>query len=111
MPRLKIWEGSEWRYVDSPTNITSSVSSSYALTASYALNGGFGGGTLLTTGSTYPITASWANNTTTSSYFNEVSASLITGSLYLRSNSGSLWKITVFEDGDHVGTIQLEGPY
>jgi hypothetical protein len=111
MPRLKIWNSalSEWRYVDNPTNITASVSCSYALTASYALNGGSGGS--LNTGSSYPITASWSTNSVTSSYFNEVSASLITGSLYLRSNSGSLWKITVFEDGDHVGTIQLEGPY
>lgn len=36
-----------------------SNTSSYAITASYALNGG-GGGTFLVTGSTYPITASWA---------------------------------------------------
>ncbi len=40
-------------------SVYSSVSSSYALTSSYALNGG-GGGTTLTTGSTYPITSSWA---------------------------------------------------
>jgi hypothetical protein len=44
-----------------------SVSSSYSLTASYALNGG-SGGTTLTTGSTYPITSSWAINATTASY-------------------------------------------
>jgi len=45
-----------------------SVSSSYALTASFSLNGGGGGGTTLTTGSTYPITSSWSNNATTASY-------------------------------------------
>lgn len=109
MSRLKIREGGSWRYVDSPTNITASLTSSYAISASYSLNGG--SGTSLTTGSFYPITASWSSNSLTSSYFNEVSASLITGSIYLRSNSGSLWKVTVYEDGDHVGTIQLEGPY
>jgi len=37
----------------------------YPITASYALNSsGGGGGTTLTTGSTYPITASWSNNAT-----------------------------------------------
>jgi hypothetical protein len=62
----------------SASNITSSlygtsswatnvVSSSYALTASYALNGGSGGTTLIT-GSTYPITSSWANNVISASY-------------------------------------------
>jgi hypothetical protein len=43
-------------------------SASYALTSSYALNGGSGGGTTLTTGSTYPITSSWSNNAITASY-------------------------------------------
>ena len=43
-----------------------SISSSYALTSSFALNGG--GGTTLTTGSTYPITSSWAINAITASY-------------------------------------------
>jgi len=43
------------------------VSASYALTASYALNGG-GSGTTLVTGSTYEITSSWANNVVSASY-------------------------------------------
>jgi len=47
--------------------VVNSVSSSYALTSSYALNSS-GGGTTLTTGSTYPITSSWANNVITASY-------------------------------------------
>jgi hypothetical protein len=42
------------------------ISSSYATTASYALNAG--GGTTLITGSTYPITSSWSNNTISASY-------------------------------------------
>jgi hypothetical protein len=45
-----------------------SISSSYSLTASYALNGGSGGGgTTLTTGSFYPITSSWSYNALTAS--------------------------------------------
>jgi hypothetical protein len=47
--------------------VANSVSSSYSLTASYALNSD-GGGTSLVTGSTYPITSSWANNAITASY-------------------------------------------
>lgn len=43
------------------------LSSSYAVTASFALNAGGGSGTTLFTGSTYQITASWAINTLTSS--------------------------------------------
>ena len=52
---------------DDLLNITSSVSASYALTASYALNS-TGGGTTLITGSNYPITASWAEYVVSSSY-------------------------------------------
>ncbi len=54
--------------VPSASWASSSISSSYALTASYSLNGG-SGGTSLTTGSTYPITSSWSNNSLTASYF------------------------------------------
>jgi hypothetical protein len=53
-------------YVEA-SNVSGTVNSaSYALTASYALNGG-SGGTSLQTGSTYPITSSWAVNALTSS--------------------------------------------
>lgn len=45
----------------------SNGSASYAITASYALNGGTGGGGSLSTGSSYPITSSWANNLTITS--------------------------------------------
>jgi hypothetical protein len=51
-----------------------SISASYALTASYALNGG---GSSLTTGSTYPITSSWALNADTSSYVNTLNQIVI----------------------------------
>jgi hypothetical protein len=58
----------------SKLNITASLygTSSYSTTASYALNGG-GGGTTLTTGSTYPITSSYSNN--------------VSGSVYIPSSS------------------------
>jgi len=46
-------------YVINSGSVTNAISSSYSLTASFALNGG-GGGTTLTTASTYPITSSWA---------------------------------------------------
>jgi hypothetical protein len=48
-----------------------SVTSSYSLlslTASYALNGGSGGGSTLRTGSTYPITSSFSRRAITASY-------------------------------------------
>jgi hypothetical protein len=48
-----------------------SVTSSYSLlskTASYALNGGSGGGSTLRTGSTYPITSSYSRRAITASY-------------------------------------------
>ena len=60
------------------------ISSSYALTASFALNGG-GGGTTLTTGSTYPITSSWSNNVISSSY--SLTASYWSGSIISSSYS------------------------
>jgi hypothetical protein len=75
------------------------VSSSYALTASYALNGGSGGTTLIT-GSTYPITSSWANNVVSASYAltasyclnssNAVGADAVSGSF----SSSSIWEFT-----------------
>ena len=55
-----------------PSNypLTGSLSgtASYAITASYAANAGSGGGTTLTTGSTYSITSSWATISITASY-------------------------------------------
>jgi hypothetical protein len=51
-------------YLIYPNNSTAS----YAITASYSMNGGGGGGGGITTGSTYPITSSWAINSLTSSY-------------------------------------------
>ena len=64
----------------------------YPITASYALNSsGGGGGTTLTTGSTYPITASWSNNATTASFAsNSTSASYSnTASVALNSLTAS----------------------
>ena len=63
------------------------ISSSYALTASFALNGG-GGGTTLVTGSTYPITSSWSNNTISASYA-LTSSYAVTASYALNSDTAS----------------------
>jgi hypothetical protein len=63
------------------------ISSSYALTASFALNGG-GGGTTLVTGSTYPITSSWSNNTISASYA-LTSSYAVTASYALNSATAS----------------------
>jgi hypothetical protein len=62
------------------------ISSSYALTASYALNGG-GGGTSLVSGSTYNITSS---NAVTASYASNVTLpnNLISASAQLSNNGG-----------------------
>ena len=54
-------------FASTASYVVNSISSSYALTASHALNAS-GGGTTLTTGSTYPITSSWANNAITASF-------------------------------------------
>jgi hypothetical protein len=72
---------------DDLLNITSSVSASYALTASYALNS-TGGGTSLVTGSTYPITASWAEYVVSSSY--SLSASYALTSSFSQTASSAL---------------------
>ena len=68
-----------------------SISSSYAQSSSIAITASFAlnaGGTGLTTGSTYPITSSWSVNT--------VSASTSLTSSYFYSKSGSAaWKIFV----------------
>jgi hypothetical protein len=74
----------DYTNVSVSASISNAVSSSYALTASYALNSS-GGGTTLTTGSTYPITSSWSNNATTASYALNASSggtTLTTGSTY-----------------------------
>ena len=70
--------------------VLTAITSSYAVTASYALNGG-SGGTTLVTGSLYPITSSWA---LTASYsLNAVSQNItnaVSGSFY----SSSVWEFT-----------------
>ena len=73
---------------------SASLSSSYSTTASFSLNGG--SGTTLTTGSTYPITASWANN----SVFT-ISASFSNTSSYLSLYDAGLasWVIITSNNG------------
>lgn len=38
---------------------------------------------------------------------NQITA-ISTGTFYLHSNSGNLWRLTVYEDSDHIGTLQIE---
>jgi hypothetical protein len=101
---------------------SSSLSSSYTLTASYALNGGSGGSTLVT-GSTYPITSSWALRTVSSSYITQsvITSSyadfapvlfsnvrIINGDLIIRSSdTGNWYALSVFDDGSGSFTTQL----
>jgi hypothetical protein len=70
------------------------TSASYALTASFASNAG----TLLTTGSTYPITASWSNNSISSSYVastvNSTSSSFATTASYVINSISSSYSLT-----------------
>ena len=88
------------------------ISASYSLTASYALNGGSSGsgGTTLTTGSTYPITSSWSNNSLTASYLNPISQSLIpsTGSTYSLGSPTNKWKDLYVSSGSiYIGETVL----
>ena len=78
----------DYTNVSVSASISNAISSSYALTASYALNGG-SGGTTLTTGSTYPITASWSNNSLTASYYggNVTSASYALSASFAPTNT------------------------
>jgi hypothetical protein len=93
--------------------IGSVPSSSYALTASYALNGGTGG-TSLVTGSLYPITSSWTFNALTASY---VLAPLPSGSI--ESASYALTASYALNGGSSglnvpsydYSTLEYNGPY
>ncbi len=83
------------------------VTSSFALTSSYAMNGG-GGGTTLTTGSTYPITSSWSNNALTASYAlngGSGGGSVSTGSIV---NQTILYNVTTSQDNTITG-LNLTG--
>ena len=90
-------------FASTASYVENSVSSSYALTASFSLNGG-GGGTTLTTGSTYPITSSWANNVITASY------ALVAGSGgtagYLSSQLAKAWV-----NFNGTGTVAIRDSY
>jgi hypothetical protein len=68
-------------------------SSSYAFTSSYALNAG-SAGTTITTGSTYPITASWATSSISASYSLTASYALNAGSSGTTLTTGSTYQIT-----------------
>jgi len=66
------------------------ITSSWSITASYALNAN-AGGTQLYTGSTYPITASWAVSSSYALYALSGGTELFTGSTYPITSS---WSIT-----------------
>lgn len=112
MPRLKIYDASsaQWRYVDSSVSTYNIVSASYAsssVSASYAGSASYliGGVPTLGTGSTYPITSSWSNNSlncNTASYVSTAISSsyagsasyLIGGSSGTSLGTGSTYPIT-----------------
>ena len=73
------------------TGSTYPITASRAITASYALNANSGGGTQLYTGSTYPITASWAVSASYALYALSGGTKLFTGSTYPITSS---WGIT-----------------
>ena len=85
---------------------TIDASASYALTASYALNGGTGGATL-TTGSTYPITSSWSNNTITSSYISGSGVRIINGALQLFNPINNAWYTLRVSGSTGLETLEL----
>jgi hypothetical protein len=104
----------------SNTQFTGSVSgvtsASYSSTASYALNGG-GAGASLETGSTYPITASWAvsavsyqqvtSSVVSSSYISASNMRINNGFLEIKSSyTGNWFKLDVYDDG--VGNFTTE---
>ena len=73
------------------TGSTYPITASRAITASYALNANSGGGTQLYTGSTYPITASWAVSASYALYALSGGTKLYTGSTYPITSS---WGVT-----------------
>ena len=94
--------------------LTASISASYALTASYALNGGGSGSNFsLTTGSTYPITSSWSNNTVSASYSNTssyaITASYVTTSSW--SNNTISASYAVFSSTSSIALSTISASY
>ena len=69
------------------------ASSSYSVTASFALNSG-GSGTTLSTGSTYPITSSWSVNSRTASLAPNYQIIIATGSTVPFTSSWATTAIT-----------------
>jgi hypothetical protein len=70
-------------FADTASFSADSISSSYALSASYV----HGGGTTLSSGSTYPITASWAFNALTASYVSVIPSGSTESASYAISTS------------------------
>lgn len=91
--------GSDYYHLSSASLVQiNSGTSSYSLTASYALNAA--GGTLLATGSSYPITASWAinwNSSSVVSLINTKQNNIATGSTVPFTSS---WATNVINDNN-----------
>lgn len=99
-------QSNSFLFIDACRNLycvpTASFTASYSITSvtsDYSLDG------------LYSLSSSFSSKSHTASYFSEASASLITGSLYIKSNSGSLWKVTIYETGASTASIKLEGPF
>jgi hypothetical protein len=84
-------QSSSWAPSIIVTSVPSASWASQSLSASYAPSSG-GGGTSLTTGSTYPITASWANYSLTASAFSSITGSNL---LYLYCDDGNTYPVTL----------------
>ena len=91
---------------------SSSISASYANTSSWAINA-INGGTTLTTGSTYPITASWALESISSSFATIAATANAISFVPLTSTSAS-WvsasaKITTADTASYVLASSING--
>ena len=87
------------------TGSTYPITASRAITASYALNANSGGGTQLYTGSTYPITASWAVSASYALYALSGGTKLYTGSTYPITSSWGVTASYALNSGNSVAVL------
>ena len=87
------------------TGSTYPITASRAITASYALNANSGGGTQLYTGSTYPITASWAVSASYALYALSGGTKLYTGSIYPITSSWGITASYALNSGNSVAVL------
>jgi hypothetical protein len=87
-----------------------STSASYALTASYALNGGGGGGTVIESGSSWNITSSWAQYALTASYIDIIPSGSTESASYALTASYTLAGGLNIANYDY-SLVEYQGPY